>query len=278
MTDENEKTVADAWRGSAPYWEKHGETVREMFAPLTTALLAAAEIAEGHRVLDVAGGPGEPSRTIAREVGPRGLVVHTDVAEGMTAAARRVRVDPMRFAVASGDALPFPGGAFDCVVCRLGVMFFPDPGRGLAEMVRVARGGGRVTVVVWGLKERNPYFAIPSEAAGRYVPSPPDPPGAPNAWRFGDPGLLAAMLTEAGAAEVGERRLDFEIAAPLDFDAFWRMRVEISDTLRDKTVVLTNDERDRLREEVRDETRDFFATGTMRFPAEALVVWGTSRG
>jgi SAM-dependent methyltransferase len=278
MAEEHEKSVADAWRGSAPYWEKHGERVREMFAPLTRGLLEAADVAAGHRVLDVAGGPGEPSRTIAREVGPGGLVVHTDVAEGMSAAARRARVDPMRFAVASGDALPFADGAFDRVVCRLGVMFFPDAGRGLAEMVRVARAGGRIALVVWGLKERNPFFAIPSEAAGRYIPSPPDPPGAPNAWRFGEPGLLAEMLAEARASEVGERRLAFEIAAPLDFDAFWRMRVELSDTLRDKTAVLTNDERDRLREEVRDETRDYFATGTMRFPAEAVVVWGVSRG
>ena len=145
-------------------------------------------------------------------------------------------------------------------------------------MVRVARPGGRVVLVVWGLKERNPYFAIPSEAAGRYVPSPPDPPDAPGAWRFGDPGMLAELLEAAGAVEVRERRLEFEVAAPLDFDAFWTMRVEISDTLREKTAQLSDAERARLGEEVREATREHFSTGTMRFPAEAVVVSGIGHG
>jgi SAM-dependent methyltransferase len=283
MTNEAGKTVADAWRGSAPYWERHGETVRTMFAPLTEALLGAANLAPGDRVLDVAGGPGEPSMTAARIVGPEGWVVHTDVAAGMVAAARREAarrelLDRVRFAVASGEALPFPDGTFDRVLCRLGVMFIPDAGQGVGEMLRVVRAGGRVALVVWGLKARNPYFAVPSEAAARYVPSPPDAPDAPGAWRFGEPGMLAELLEGAGAAEVRERRVAFEIAAPLDFDAFWTMRVEISDTLREKSAQLSEADRERLGEEVREETREYFSTGTMRFPAVAVVVSGIGHG
>lgn len=283
MTNDSGRTVADAWRESAPYWEKHGETVRTMFTPLTEALLEAANLAPGDRVLDVAGGPGEPSMAAARIVGPHGRVVHTDVAAGMVAAARREAarlglLDRLRFAVASGEASPFPAGAFDRVVCRLGVMFFPDVGRGLGEMLRVVRPGGRVALVVWGLKARNPYFAAASEAAARYVPSPPDAPDAPGAWRFGEPRMLAELLEAAGAVEVRERRVAFDVAAPLDFDAFWAMRVEISDTLREKTAQMSATDRARLGEDVREATREYFLSGTMRFPAEAVVIGGTGHG
>ena len=66
------------WRESAKYWAKHSATIRQMFAPLTRALIEDAAIAQGHSVLDVAGGPGEPSLTIAEIVGPTGSVTCTD--------------------------------------------------------------------------------------------------------------------------------------------------------------------------------------------------------
>lgn len=268
--------IADAWRESAPYWEKYGETIRHMFAPITDALLEGARVEPGHRVLDVAGGPGEPALTIARATGASGLVVHTDLAPGMAAGARRAaareRLESVRFALASGIALPFADRAFDRVVCRLGVMFFPAPEAGVAEMLRVARDRGRVALAVWGDKEKNPFFRIPSECVARYLETEPEPPDAPGAWRFAESGLLAGMLEAAGGAEVAEHRFDFEIAAPLDFDAFWRMRVELSDTLRDKTERLGPELAARVKEDVREATREVFASGTMRFPAEALVV------
>src|SRR5688500_7201194 len=52
------------WRESAKYWETHAQTIQKMFAPVTAALIEDAGIIEGDTVLDVAGGPGEPSLTI----------------------------------------------------------------------------------------------------------------------------------------------------------------------------------------------------------------------
>ena len=56
-----------------------------MFGPLTQALIDAARIVEGHSVLDVAGGSGEPSLTIAETVGPTGSVTCTDAVAEMRA-------------------------------------------------------------------------------------------------------------------------------------------------------------------------------------------------
>ncbi|HAF12144.1 MAG TPA: hypothetical protein DCK93_09735 [Blastocatellia bacterium] len=66
------------WCESAGYWEEHSGTIRAMFAPVTLALIKDAGIVEGQSVLDVAGGPGEPSLGIAETVGPTGSVTCTD--------------------------------------------------------------------------------------------------------------------------------------------------------------------------------------------------------
>jgi len=274
-----EETVR-AWRDSAPYWEKHAERIAAIFKPITEGLATAAGLRPGQRVLDVAGGSGEPSLTVAPLVGAAGLAVYSDVADGMVAGARRRAAargeTRLRFVQCAGQALPFVDRAFDAVVCRLGVMFFPDPGRGVSEMLRVSRGV--VAVAVWGAKERNPYFAVPSEVVSRYAGSPPDPPGAPNAWRFGEPGLLAGIFAGAGAREVREERLGFDIVAPLSFEEFWRMRVELSDTLRETTARIGRDATRRVASEVRDAFATYFEGGTMRIPAEVLVVSGSPNG
>ena len=77
------------WTESARYWERHGATIRVIFAPVTHALIEEAGIASGQSVLDVAGGPGEPSLAIAEKVGPTGSVMCTDAVPEMVEAAER---------------------------------------------------------------------------------------------------------------------------------------------------------------------------------------------
>jgi len=76
------------WQESAKYWNKHSSTIHSMFAPLTRALIKDAGIKTGHLVLDVAGGAGEPSLTIAGVVGPTGSIMCTDAVEEMVIAAQ----------------------------------------------------------------------------------------------------------------------------------------------------------------------------------------------
>ena len=62
--------VISVWRDSARFWEKHREIIRQMFAPVTQALVEDGLIGSRHVVLDIATGPGEPALTIAALVGP----------------------------------------------------------------------------------------------------------------------------------------------------------------------------------------------------------------
>ena len=84
-----DQAVIDRWSGAAPFWEKHREMIRQMFAPVTQALVEDALIGSRHAVLDIATGPGEPALSIAALVGPEGKVVGVDPVPEMVAAARR---------------------------------------------------------------------------------------------------------------------------------------------------------------------------------------------
>src|SRR5260370_10734362 len=84
-----DQEVISAWRDSAPFWEKHREIIRQMFAPVTQALIEEALIGSRHTVLDIATGPGEPALTVASVVGPEGKVSGLDPIPEMVAAARR---------------------------------------------------------------------------------------------------------------------------------------------------------------------------------------------
>jgi ubiquinone/menaquinone biosynthesis C-methylase UbiE len=270
------------WRESALYWEKHAATIRVMFAPLTQALIGEAGIRRGQKVLDVAGGPGEPSLTIAEEVGPSGSVTCTDVAAEMVAAAegeaRRRGLANVEFRQCAAEQLPFDSDSFDAAVSRLGAMFFPDPPAAMREMLRVVKPGGALSLVVWDREEQNPFFKVVSTVVSRHVDTPPAAPGATDAFRFAEPGLLSGILEEAGATGVRERPFEFRIAAPISFEEFWVMRSETSGTLRGKLARLSAEERDRVAREVREAVREFFPDGLMSFPARAIVVTGKKPG
>ena len=275
---QNSDTLRE-WRESAPYWEKHRDVIKAMFDPITQALIEEAGIVAGKSVLDVAGGPGEPSLTIAKVVGLSGLVVCTDGVAAMVAAAesaaKRLGRNNMRFQQCTAESLPFDGKSFDTVISRLGVMFFPDPLAGLREMLRVIKPGGTISLAVWHKSEANPYSPRVMEVIDRYIETPPVDPDAPGAFRFAERGKLAAILTEAGAIAVSERLLQFQMEAPISPEDFWIMRSEISEILREKLKRLTREQASRVATEVREAVSEFFPNGKMSFPAEAIIVTGS---
>jgi ubiquinone/menaquinone biosynthesis C-methylase UbiE len=281
MNDSQPNETLREWTESAPHWEKYSATIRTMFAPVTAALIKDAGIREGQTVLDIAGGPGEPSLTIAETVGATGKVMCTDaVAEMVQAAEREAKrrgTTNISFRQCSADSLPFSDDSFDVTVSRLGAMFFPDPLAAMHEMLRVTKVGGRLALAVWQKTEQNPFFNIVSEVMTHHVESPPADPDAPGAFRFAEPGKLVNILKKAGAVHVRERTLEFQIEAPISADEFWELRAATSGTLRQKLASLSEAQANRVGQDVITATRQFFSTGQMSFPAETIIVSARKR-
>jgi ubiquinone/menaquinone biosynthesis C-methylase UbiE len=278
-SDHQKAEVLREWRESAFYWQKHLGTIRTMFRPLTQALIDDAGVTEGDAVLDVAGGSGEPSLTIAEIVGPTGSVTCTDVTAEMVSAAQseaqRRGLANVAFRQCAADSLPFESNSFDAVVCRLGIMFFPDPWAGLREMLRVTKREGVLSLVVWGKSDLNPFSYVTTNVVARYFEAAaPADPNAPGAFRFAEPGSLARILGEAGAVDVKERELKFNIAAPISAEQFWELRSETSGTLREKLATLPPSQVDLLAQEAREAMQEYFLNNQMSIPAQMIVVTG----
>jgi ubiquinone/menaquinone biosynthesis C-methylase UbiE len=268
--------MVQPWRETASYWARHHQTIRTMFQPLTEALIQQAGIVEGQSILDVAGGAGEPSLAIAEVVGPQGSVMCTDpVAEMLDTAkdeARARGLSNVQFRQCTADSLPFADNSFDAAVSRLGVMFFPDPLAGVREMLRVTRTAGKLALAVWGKVEANPYNSVATEVVARYVKPKSDEPNLTDAFRFGEPGKLAAILKEAGASEIVERVLEFDISAAISAEEFWTLRSEVSETTRNKVMTLPEDVRSQLAHDVVAAVREYFPNDQMKFPAQMIIV------
>lgn len=252
-----------------------------MFAPVTKALIEEADIVAGDTVLDVAGGPGEPSLTIAEFVAPTGSVACTDATAEMIEAAEREAsrrgVTNISFRQCTADSLPFDDKSFDAAVSRLGVMFFPDPVAGLREMLRVIKRDGAISLAVWGKSDLNPFSYAVTNVVSRFIESPAADPNAPGAFRFAEPGALSQVLKEAGAKSVKERLLQFHIEAPITPREFWEMRSQTSGTLREKLEKVPKQVASRVAQEVEGALVEFFPKNQMKFPAQMLIVTGRKR-
>ena len=274
-----DQAVIDRWNGAAPFWEKHRETIRQMFAPVTQALVEDALIRSGHTVLDVATGPGEPALGIAAVVGPEGKIIGIDPIPTMVAAGRRAAsqggIRNTQFDVAFADDLPFPADSFDAVVSRFGVMFVPSPVDAVREMLRVLKPGRKLALAVWHLPESNPFFYTLSQVIERYVDSQPPAPDAPDAFRFAGSGRLLEVLCEAGAIASSERLLPFTIETPISVEDFWALRIEMSEKLREKVAMLSNEQLSEAKREALEAMGEYSTMRGMSFPAEVLIVSGT---
>lgn len=235
MVTKNEEVLA-AWETSSQYWNKHQALIEVMYAPLSRALAAAAEINRGQSVLDIGGGSGEPSFTIAPLVGPTGSVTYSDPAAGMVRAAQaeaeRRGLTNIQFHQCGAEQLPFPDATFDAAVSRLSTMFFPDVRLGLREILRVVKPGGRVALLVWAGPQFNPFFSAVTEVVDGHVPAEPEGEDAPTAFRFARSGKLAELLKDAGAVSVSEATFSFAIEAQISSEYFWELRTEMSDSFR----------------------------------------------
>jgi SAM-dependent methyltransferase len=187
----------------------------------------------------------------------------------MLDAARARLNDPLFWPVAgNGQALPFRDGSFDCVVCQLGLQFFPDPALGLAEFRRVLRSGGSAAVCVISTPDRAPMWGILADALSRFLP----------AWRnilylsfsLADPTRLEGLLAGARFRDICvERERQEDITG--SFDEYWEPIEAGIGSIPQSYLTLSEVDRRFVREEVRARLSPFESNGKLVMSVEMLI-------
>jgi demethylmenaquinone methyltransferase / 2-methoxy-6-polyprenyl-1,4-benzoquinol methylase len=109
-----------------------------------------ADVREGYKVLDIAGGTGDLALAFSRKVGKSGQVVHTDINEAMLRTGRDRLLDAgvaLPTLVCDAEKLPFASNHFDVVSVAFGLRNMTDKDAALAEMNRVLKPGGKLLVL-----------------------------------------------------------------------------------------------------------------------------------
>ena len=168
-----------------------------------------AAVGPGDRALDVATGTGDLAVELKRRVGPGGEVVGSDFSERMLELAR-AKAGDVEFEQANALDLPYEDDSFDAATVGFGARNFSDLARGLAEMARVVRPGGRVVVLEITTPERPPLSWFFRLWFDRLVPLLGRVAGDPDAYnylpssvrRFPNARGLAAAMSAVGLVQV----------------------------------------------------------------------------
>ncbi len=177
----------------------YGDFFEPVTAGAVAALLDAAGVERGCRVLDLASGPG----AVAAAAAARGAaVLGVDLSAAMVAVAR-ARHAGLEFREGDAERLPVGAASLDAVVCNFGVGHFGHPERVAAELARVLAAGGRAALSWWDAPARarvNGVFfeALAEAGAGALAGVPAGPPP----FRFAEDAELRALLTIAGFRDV----------------------------------------------------------------------------
>jgi len=273
-----------AWAAQGIDWVDNAATFEAVLAPFADAVIQAADITAGQRVLDIGCGSG----TLLRRTADLGaLPFGVDISEPMTDAARR-RVPEAT--VILGDAQTMDlhqaagGASYDRVVSRFGVMFFDDPVAAFTNIRRAATPGSRLAFVCWREGD-NPMFTAGIDVLAAKLESPPaaPDPATPGPLAFGNPERVRAILTDAGWNGIAWEA----------FDGICNFGIGGSDGVEERlALILANRTGQQARaeleaklgadgwagvvEELRDELRRQRVDGVVQFPGRTWVVTGTN--
>jgi ubiquinone/menaquinone biosynthesis C-methylase UbiE len=237
-----------------------------LFVP---AVLAAAEVASGDHVLDVATGPGEAAMIALSKVTPAGCVIGADISLAMLKAARAwLGAGAFQPVAMDGQALAFRDGSFDAVVCQLGLQFFPDPGQGLAEFRRVLRPGRCAAVCVIATPDRAPMWGILADTLSRHLPEQREVLHL--TFALADTERLAHLLRIAGFCDVRVQR-ETRQGTIASFDNYWAPIEAGTGQLPQAYLALPASRRQAVREEVEARLAAFETDGRLVMNVEMLI-------
>ncbi|MGI9352399.1 MAG: class I SAM-dependent methyltransferase [Rhizobiaceae bacterium] len=268
------QAVKEEWGRAAQGWHDWIPAINAWLNSVTETMLDQAGVVSGSRVIDIAAGDGGQSVSAAERVGPSGEVLATDIApefiELANAVAARMGLTQLKGEVMDAESLPLPDDRFDAATSRLGLMYLPDIEKGLSEIKRVLRPGGRVSAIVFTTAEKTPFFSIPVKLIREKRSLSAPEPGQPGPFSLGTPGHLAGHFRTAGYQDIQEQF----VQAPLRFASAGecvRWRREASGTMQQMLSGLDQADKDDIWAEVTEALRQFETSDGFVSPCELLI-------
>jgi ubiquinone/menaquinone biosynthesis C-methylase UbiE len=191
-----------------------------LFAPYADKMAERVRALDPVRVLETAAGTGILTRCIDEVLPSATHITATDLNQAMVdTAAAKISSPRILWQTCDATRLPFADGAFDCVLCQFGVMFFPSKVDGFKEARRVLSPGGTLLFSVWDDIESNPISQAMSDAIAAHFPA--DPPNFLRRTPFGhyDIKSLGDQLRQAGFERVEWSTVTLPSVCPSPRDA-----------------------------------------------------------
>ncbi|EYE99985.1 Methyltransferase [Chondromyces apiculatus DSM 436] len=135
----------------------------------------------------------------------------------ITAARARAALEPTPpdFLCASAQTHPFPPAAYDLLLSRFGVMFFPDPVLAFTNLRRAAAPRALLHAIAWRAPSENSFMTTAERAAAPFLPDlPPRRPDAPGQFAFADPSRVHTILDASGWTDIALHPLDVPCTLP----------------------------------------------------------------
>ena len=201
----------NTWNKYATGWRKWDEILMTTMRPIGDSLINSLNLKGNEYVLDVASGTGEPGLTLSTLL-PEGNVTGSDLSENMVRIAnehaRERGIANYQSQQCDASEMPFEDNSFDHVICRFGIMFFPDIEMGLKEMTRVLKPGGKLSVAVWAAPELNSFITLMAMTVMEKLNLPKPPPDSPGIFRCAQPGMTSRLFSSVGLVDVSDNNLN----------------------------------------------------------------------
>jgi ubiquinone/menaquinone biosynthesis C-methylase UbiE len=265
-----------SWNRFSSGWKKWDYLNMDFLRPMGNEIIRSLNLKNDDEVLDIASGTGEPGLTIASTL-PQGKVTLTDLSEDMVMIARENAqhrgISNIETRVCDACELPFASSSFDAVSCRFGFMFFPDLLLAAKEMVRVLKPGGRLSISVWNLAEKNYWVTAIMGTISRNMDLPAPAPGSPGMFRCAKPGLMTDLFKQAGLKNVSEKEVTGKLNSKTP-SLYWDNMTEVGAPIVAALSKADLPTQEKIKREVFEALNQKYPAGGVIIDSSALIISG----
>ncbi len=265
----------DRWECAAKGWGEHRAVFQAAAQPVSRWLIDAISPQPGHRVLELAAGPGDTGLLAAELIAPGGTLISTDGVQAMVdlaqARAAELGIENAEFRRMNAEWIDLPAASLDGVIARWGYMLLADPATALSETRRVLRPGGRVALSAWTDPDDNRWASVPQEELASMGAVEPADPDEPNMFAFRDPATIRELLEQAGFTEIVVEQVDI-VWRYASLDDWWDTQLDLSTGLAKGVGALAPARRDDLRDAIDARLAEYLAAdGSAELPGRTHV-------